>query len=199
MTDHPTDSDHNRFGRETDAAAPRPGHLLGTFSFAMGGENALMWILEGPENNALSYMAMATDFNLTRFVRFRLRGGAIQSLNDLPYSAYERRVSAEIDLGVETPTRVTGLDLVYSSVRGPNGIDPDAALICVRTEDGHVHGALTELRRAWWPFLTGFGAALALAYYTPGSHSDFSECPGTLTVTSGGSQVSGAYTYTRNP
>lgn len=148
-----------RFAREVAPNAPKPGHHLATASFQMGKDAFVLWVIEGPPNDAFSFLGFSTNFETTRKLRFAIRGPLIEKLNDLPQSTFDRGLSYRFrPAGDEQPSRLL-LDratTVFSSLRSPNRIDPDSAAIAYELVGGdRVVAMVTGYQRGWyWQAIT---------------------------------------------
>lgn len=162
-----SDSAEYRHARDVNALAPKPGHHLATVSFRKGNEAFLLWVIEGPENDTLSFRGMASDFEQTRFFRFRLSGLGIEALGDLPYSPHDHRH----EMVLEREGKEIRLTVLFSPMRGPGGTDPDAALMRVECGDEPVVVSITELRRAWMPSLLSAGVGAVIPHLTEGAEA----------------------------
>ena len=59
----------HRFSKDVRYLAPQPGHHLATVSFELERHHFIVWVIEGPENDGLTFRGMATDFNDTTFFK----------------------------------------------------------------------------------------------------------------------------------
>ncbi|MEM6794408.1 MAG: hypothetical protein AAF725_10520 [Acidobacteriota bacterium] len=166
IQEHPSqDVRHHRHARDTSTMAPKPGHHLGTASFTVGDQSVILWLIEGPENDTISVNAMLSDFDLTRYLRFRIEGTAIEALNDLPFSPAQPRLELELEVLGTSDLQPTSALILFSTMRAPNGRDPDAAIARFHTESrGDLVLFITELRRGWEPVMTVISSFLALAH-----------------------------------
>lgn len=200
--DTPAPPRRYRFHRDVDRVAPKPGHELATLTFERDGRHFVLWMIEGPENDTLTFRMMETDFETTRYSRFKVAGTAIEVLSDLPYSAQQHRVDYEIEHQGGSGMAMEKARVVYSTVRAPNGEDPDVAVMRVSGADGDCVVTITNLRRAWAPVLTVNASCMALAATaaTAGSTKQGAAATGeqvhTLTVRmpSEGVEVTGHFT-----
>ncbi|MEM1178766.1 MAG: hypothetical protein AAGM22_10515 [Acidobacteriota bacterium] len=187
-----------RHARDTSLAAPKPGHHLGTASFRLGDQSVVQWLVEGPENNAISYTALVTDFELTRYLRYRVAGSAVEALNDLPFSPFTPRLDLDIELEGVGDFSVTGVRIVFSKMRAPNGVDPDLAIARFsRPGAPDLRIVISELRRGWEPILTVLSSVLGLGHCLDDSPRDLPD--GRIRVTDPAScvQVQGHFAVTR--
>ena len=143
-----------RFERDVRERAPKPGHHLATASYVLGGESVVLWVVEGPENDAMGFIGMATDFTRTRLLRFSLRGSLIEQLNGLPSSPCDRRLTYRFsnDWPSKSPSIVVKDAIsVFSSVRAPGRAEPDGAAVAYSLETGdQVVAAITGYQRGWY-------------------------------------------------
>jgi hypothetical protein len=199
-----------RFSRDVDQIAPKPGHHLGTASFQLGDETHLLWIIEGPENDALCFKGMATDFNGSRVYKFKLRGSMLEAAGDLPYSPYDRQLKFQFRMS-GAPINLKEGTVIFTGVRAPNGLDPDGALMLFTTtkKGDTIRVALTDLRRGWHPVVVIVGIGLALACGgcatpPPGAEVTVTESAGvSVTLSAGlpeyglGVAATGSYSYSQ--
>ena len=194
--EHDNQADVRRHARDTSAMAPKPGHHLGTASFRLGDSSIVQWLVEGPENDTISVNALVTNFRLTRYVRYRIVGTAVEALNDLPYSPFTP--NADLDLEVTGPStlRPTSVRIVFSAQRAPNGVDPDSAVACFRTDsDGEVFVTVSELRRGWEPMMSVIASFLGVTFCLADEPAE-QACRLTVTDRTAGVQVSGDFVLT---
>jgi hypothetical protein len=153
MADVPNPTPH-RFARQVAPTAPKPGHHLATLSFGLGNENTILWLIEGPGNDAFSFLGMATDFERTRILRFSVQGSLIERINDLPRSPYDRtliyRFRPESDEDASR-LRLQSATVVFSGMRSANGVDPDSAALAFDLGgDQRVLASVTGYQRGWY-------------------------------------------------
>jgi hypothetical protein len=154
-----------RFWKEVSSLAPKPGHHLGTLTFTLEKQHFILWLIEGPENDAISFRVMSTSANNTdtQLFRFKARGPLIEQLNELPFSPYDRGIHLDLK-SPDAPLKIKTIDAVFSSVHSPNGVDPDAAIALVTTESGQkITVNITELRRGWLVIVVIGVVAIALS------------------------------------
>lgn len=153
MADVPDLTPH-RFARQVAPTAPKPGHHLATVSFALDREGIILWLVEGPGNDAFSFLGMATDFERTRILRFSVQGSLIERVNDLPRSPYDRALSYRFRPEIEDDASRLLLEnatVVFSGLRSPNRADPDSAALAFDLAAGErVVAAVTGYQRGWY-------------------------------------------------
>jgi hypothetical protein len=155
-----------RFERAVHATAPKPGHHLATAAFQLDDRSVILSVIEGPENDALGFSGMATDFDRTRLLRFGIRGPLLERLCELPHSPAEqtqRQVFRHPKGEDPSPIGVDGARVVFSSLRAANRADADSAAVAYMLPDGgQVRAALTGYQRGWyWGHVT-VGIAVAI-------------------------------------
>jgi hypothetical protein len=159
----PEAANRYNFSKDVSRVAPKPGHHLGTASFVLGGENHLLWIIEGPGNDCLSFKGQAVEFPQARTYRFQIRGSLVESLSQIAYRPDDRRLKVVLEAS-GSALDIREATFIYSSQRSPSGVDPDAAFIRLTTASGEsIDVALTDLRRGWLPVVIVVGIGLALA------------------------------------
>lgn len=171
MADEPASM--HRFAREVSAAAPKPGHDLATTSFQLEGETYVLHVVEGPRADTVGFLGFATNFDRTRLVRFALRGPLVERLDDLPRVQQQSSVSHRMGPVRQAPSQeampVERATTVFSSMRGPNGIDPESAIVAYDLVGGErVVATITGYRRGWYWDLVIVVIGLAIAIIVSG-------------------------------
>lgn len=127
-----------RFARDVSAYAPKPGHHLVTASFQLGDEACLLYAIEGPANNSMSFRGMAMSSRGIRLFRYSVHGSLVDQLKEIHH------VPQGLELVVRFPTvgdgersrfDVSEALIAFSSVQAPNRVDADAAIASVK-----IHG-----------------------------------------------------------
>jgi hypothetical protein len=147
-----------RFSREVSEYAPKPGHHLATASCFVRNEVTMLWVIEGPANNAISFRSMATESESIALSRFSIVGSLVEQLSELPHNPFEQRVNIDFSFSAVTQGSKTGLpksaSIVFTATRAPNGVDPDGAIISVAMDNGEqAKITVTDFRRGWWGLL----------------------------------------------
>lgn len=148
-----------RFARQVAPSAPKPGHHLATASFQMDKELFILWVIEGPPNDAFGFLGMASSFEATRKLRFAIRGPLIERLNDLPQPPFERGLVYRFSPtagGEQERIVLQQATTVFSGLRAENRADPDSAAVAYDLFGGvRVLAAITGFQRGWyWQVLT---------------------------------------------
>jgi len=143
-----------RYEHAVRATAPKPGHLLATGSFQLDDRSVILSVIEGPENDALGFSGMATNFEHTRLLRFGLRGPLVERICELPRWPYEhglRQVFSDPRGQGPSPIGVDGAQVVFSTLRAANRPDPDSGAVAYMLPDGQqVRAAITGYQRGWY-------------------------------------------------
>jgi hypothetical protein len=157
-----------RFTRDVRQVAPRVGHHLGTGVFQLGNEEVIVWLVEGPQNDSVGVIGMATDFERTRLMSFAFHGPLFEQLNQLPPAPYDRGLRLRFrGLGDQpSPVLVERADVVFSNLRAAGNPDPDSAAIAYRLRGdqgaARVLVALTGYQRGWLIFAAIVALALVV-------------------------------------
>lgn len=158
-----------RFAREVSGLAPKPGHHLGTMSVEVGGRMALLYIIEGAANNAVSLVGFVTDFTQTALLSFHL-AGTIAVLDSFPYTPESYGEVLEFSNGSmtldtnELGWTVTKATVIYSRVRSVTGRDPDGGAIKIdQTQGGPIFASFSGFKEGWVPALVA-GVVVAVGY-----------------------------------
>jgi len=153
-----------RYEHAVRATAPKPGHLLATGSFQLDDRSVILSVIEGPENDALGFSGMATNFEHTRLLRFGLRGPLVERLCELPRWPYEhglRQVFSDPRGQGPSPIGVDGAQVVFSTLRAANRPDPDSGAVAYMLPDGQqVRAAITGYQRDWAHASVGIAVAI---------------------------------------
>jgi hypothetical protein len=204
-------SDHSiqgleRFQREIDAMAPRPGRGLAYVSFVANGRSYMLRAIEGGPRDSMSFRGIVTDFKSTQVLNFHATGTFIDLLEDLPYSPYDARDELEfVDFATKPhiPFPVSKVTIIWNKVPSERDLQPDVALVQLQMS-GRAEPLLLHfgaIRRGWCAFATvvvvGLVCLGALAIVEHHSQSDSVEIEGT--VKKGDTEISGSVTTGPGP
>jgi hypothetical protein len=141
-----------RFARDVGLYAPKRGQHLVTASFQVGDEACVAYGMEGPWTNTVSFRGMATNFERTRLWRRRLTGSIIEQLKEIHHTPQAPQLVARLEAldSNISPLDVREVKVLFSSVRAPNEIDADAAIVRFEMMNGEKTSAwLTNHSRGW--------------------------------------------------
>jgi hypothetical protein len=145
-----------RFARQVNQTAPMSGHHLATASFQLREEMMIFWVVEGPQNDAVSFMGMATNFERTRLLGLSLYGSLFERLNQMAPSPYAHglRFRFTSEGGGPSPIPIQEAIAVFSGLRATDRPDPDSASVAYRLGDAYdnerVLAAVTGFQRGWF-------------------------------------------------
>ncbi len=163
--DQQPESQEFRFARAVSPTASKPGHHLATACFELGNEACTAYIIEAYRNDMVSLRGMATNFKRTRLFSHSVRGPLIERLKEIHDTPQEPELTIRLEMleGGASPSQfdVQEARVIFSGVRGPNGIDADAAIAQLKMRGDRPQGDgppeegpwvcawLTNLRRGW--------------------------------------------------
>jgi len=155
-----TNQTEYRFAQDVALTAPKPGFHLATISFQVKNEVTILWVIEGPQNDAIGMVGNRTDFERTHLLRFSLKGSLIETVNGMYPLPYQRTMVFNFyqsDGQRPSPIGVERATTVFSSLRAAGRPDPDSAAVTYSLSDGpleyaeqdQVMAAITGYQRGW--------------------------------------------------
>jgi hypothetical protein len=147
-----------RFARDVDFAAPKPGRCLGYASFRDADHSWMLRVIEGPSREDLTFRGVATDFETVELLNFHASSVLLDTLSDNPLTP----TSALTDLSIQAMTALEpspppiDAKIVWAIPGSERDLGPDAALVMFadQSEGEPPWISFTAVRRGWDPLST---------------------------------------------
>ncbi|MCA1705260.1 MAG: hypothetical protein LC808_19185 [Actinobacteria bacterium] len=127
-------------------------------------------MIEGPQNDAISIMGMASNFERVRLLSFGFSGTLFEQLNQTAASPYSRALKYFFTGpgGGPSPIPVQEATAVFSELRAIDRADPDSAVVAYRLGDAYSNSpvltAHTGYQRGWFfaPIIVAVGLSICV-------------------------------------